>query len=100
MIHSLSSSEKISYLLVKYALRETITAKEHKRISQLADIRNRLVHYGRFPTKSSVDDDAIMFKRLTEFIIARILGLSPSNLHNTLEELEKFLNRVASKQPA
>lgn len=97
-IRSMSSSEKISFLLVNYALRKEITPSERKRINQLADIRNRLVHYGRFPIKGSVNDDAMLFTRLTEFIIARILDLSPSNLFNTLEQLEKFLSSGPPKK--
>lgn len=99
-IRLMSVAEKISFLLVKYALRKEITSAEHKRINQLADIRNRLVHYGRFPSRDPVNDDALMFTRLTEFIIAKVLGLSPSNVFNTLGKLEKFLNKGSSKRPA
>jgi hypothetical protein len=99
-IISLSSSEKISYLLVRYALRNKISRKEHERIKELAEIRNRLIHYGRFPDKGSVVDNAILFTRLTEFIIAKILGLSPSNLFNTFEQLESFLTEETTGKPA
>jgi hypothetical protein len=99
-IRSLSASEKISYLLVRYALRDEITEAEHRRVNALARIRNRLVHFGRFPNHGSVHNDAILFTRLTEFIIARILDLSPSNVLNTLEGLEDFLNNVAPRRPA
>ncbi len=99
-IRQLSAVEKISYVLVKYALRDEITEAERKRIESLAEIRNRLVHFGRFPERGSVHDDAVLFTKLTEFIIARILDLSPSNVLNTLERLEDFLSNVDSMVPA
>jgi hypothetical protein len=99
-IRLLSATEKISYLLVKYALRDEITEAERKRFESLAEIRNRLVHFGRFPERGSVHDDAILFTRLTEFIIARILDLSPSNVLNTMERLEDFLRSASPKVPA
>ena len=48
-LRSISSIDKIKFLLVKYAIKPEFTEVEHKRINTLADIRNRLVHYGRFP---------------------------------------------------
>jgi hypothetical protein len=99
-IRSLSASEKISYLLVNYAIRDRITEAEHQRINALATIRNRLVHFGRFPDQDPVHSDALLFVRLTEFIVARTLNLSPSNVLNTLERLEDFLNNVAPRRPA
>jgi len=82
-----------SFLLVKYALAGDIDNSSRKRIETLAEIRNRLIHFGRFPERGSVHDDAILFIRLTEFIITKILGLSPSNVFNTLENLEIFLGK-------
>ena len=98
-IQLLSATEKISYLSVKYALRDEITEAERKRIKSLAKIRNRLVHFGRFPERDLVHDDAILFTRLTEFIIARILDLSPSNVLNTMEGLEAFLGSAIPEVP-
>ena len=86
----MNSTEKIAFLLVKYALKGNINKNEKKRIESLAKVRNRLVHFGRIPEGSSVDD-AKLFIRLTEFIIAKILGLEPSNVFNTIEGLENFL---------
>ena len=65
-----------------------------KKIEALAEIRNRLIHFGRFPERESVRDDAILFIRLTEFVIAKTLGLSPSNVFNTVENLEKYLEKI------
>jgi len=94
-IQLMSSAEKISYLLVKYALSGEIDNVSRKRIEALAEIRNRLIHFGRFPERESVHDHAILFIRLTEFIISKILGLSPSNVFNTVENLEKYLGKIS-----
>lgn len=94
-IRQIDSIEKIKFLWVKYELIPAINETDHKRINKkikdLADIRNRLVHYGRFPEKSLVYDNALLFTRLTESIIARTLSLNPSNVFNTLEGLDSFL---------
>jgi hypothetical protein len=91
-IRQMSATEKISYVLVEYALRDEISEADRKRIEALAEIRNRLVHFGRFPDRGTVHDDAILFTKLTEFIIAKILNLFPSNVLNTMEKLEEFLS--------
>lgn len=90
----LSSIEKISFLLVRYALRGKIDNKSRSRIESLAEIRNKLVHFGRFPDRDKVHNDAVLFIRITEFVIAKTLGLSPSNLFNTMEKLEEFMNNI------
>jgi hypothetical protein len=90
-IISLSSFEKISYILVEYAIREEINNEDREKIKSLADIRNKLIHFGRFPERDSVRNEAELFIRITEFVIAKILGLSPSNLFNTIEKLDNFL---------
>lgn len=87
-----NSVEKISFLFEKYALVHEISATTRERIRSLSQIRNKLVHSGRFPEGSSVHNDADLFIRLTEFIIAKTLGLYPSNLFNTVEKLEEFLS--------
>jgi hypothetical protein len=89
----LSSTEKIAFLLVEYALKGEISKSDRERINSLAEIRNKLVHFGQFPKRGSVYRDARLFIRLTEFIIAKTLGLEPSNVFNTMEELEDFLKR-------
>jgi hypothetical protein len=90
----MGSVKKISFLLVKFALTGELDGSSRKRIEALAEIRNSLVHFGRFPERGSVHDDAILFIRLTEFITAKILGLSPSNVFNTVENLETFLGNI------
>ncbi|MBE0684356.1 MAG: hypothetical protein IH589_20820 [Anaerolineales bacterium] len=93
-IVTISSVEKISFLLVKFALTGEIDNNSRKKIEALAEIRNRLIHFGRFPERETVYDDAILFIHLTEFIIAKTLNLSPSNVFNTVEKLEKYLEKI------
>ena len=93
-IRQISTAEKISYMLVEYALRDEISETDRRRIEALANIRNRLIHFGRFPDRGAVHDDAVLFARLTEFVIAKILDLAPSNVLNTMEGLEEFLSRA------
>ena len=92
------STEKIAFLLVVYALKDEIGNSDRERIKSLANIRNRLVHFGHFPKRGSVYRDAVLFIRLTEFIIAKTLGLAPSNVFNTMEELENFLKRESESK--
>lgn len=91
-IQKLPSAEKISFLLVEYAPSSEITTPNKKRISELAGVRNRLVHFGKFPDVMA-EKNAELVIRLAEFIIAKILGLLPSNVFNTIEKLEQFFNR-------
>jgi len=92
-IHRINAKEKISFVLVNYALAGEIDNISKKRIETLAEIRNRLVHFGRFPEHDKVKNDAVLFIRMTEFVIAKTLGLSPSNVFTTIERLEEFLAR-------
>jgi len=102
------SAEKVAFLLVKYELKDNIGEEDRKQIEGLVGIRNELVHSGRFPKKEKnapkcgskdyleqelVYDDAILFIRLTEFIIAKTLGLLPSDVFDTKKRLEDFLTQ-------
>lgn len=93
-IQQLDSSEKIAFILTEFALKGEIDEHSRIRIRTLAEIRNRLIHFGKFSERDSVYDDAVLFVRLTEFVIAKILGLTPSNVFNTTEGLEKFLSNI------
>ncbi len=88
------SLQKIEFILTEFALKAEIDGPSTERIKTLANIRNRLIHFGKFPEQDSVYADAVLFVRLTEFVIAKILGLTPSNVFNTTEELEKFLSKI------
>ncbi len=96
-IHRISSVEKISYLLVKFAFVGEIDNKSRKKIRKLVDIRNRLVHFGKYPETNTKYEDATLFIRLTEFIVAKALGLAPSEIFNTMEKLEAFLENTQSR---
>jgi hypothetical protein len=90
-IRNIKSSEKIAFLLVTYAVRADLQEKEKARLESLASIRNRLLHFGQFPEQKSTIDDAVLFVRMTEMIVAKTLGLTPSPIFNTLEKLEEFI---------
>lgn len=87
----LRSIDKIAYILVQYALKDGISKDDRGKIQTLAEIRNRLIHFGRFPKRQSVYEEAQLFVRLTEFIITKVFELLPSNVFNTIEKFEKFL---------
>lgn len=93
-IQQIDSSDKIAFILTKFALTGDVDEKSKNRIKTLAEIRNRLVHFGKLPERDSVYDDAVLFVRITEFVIAKILGLDPSDVFSTTERLEKFLSKV------
>ena len=89
-IRKLSSVEKISFIFVKYDLAGKIDNHSRIQIRRLAETRNRLVHFGKFPELDQVHKDAELFIQLTESLIARILGLIPSNVLNTKERTNEF----------
>jgi hypothetical protein len=95
-INRLNAVEKLSYILSDYALRSDIDDGSRNRIQDWVEARNRLIHFGKFPEKDKVSEDAYLFIRLTEFIVAKTLNLIPSELFDTTKKLEEFL----SKQPA
>ncbi|MBK8905860.1 MAG: hypothetical protein IPM53_32055 [Anaerolineaceae bacterium] len=74
-IRTLSSTEKIAFLLVNFAFTNEVDSESAKRIESLAEIRNRLIHFGRFPERGNVHDNALFFIRLTEFLITTLTTL-------------------------
>ena len=97
-LRRLDSAEKIAFILTEYALCRQVDGASRERIVSLAEIRNTLVHDGRFPQRGAVHDDAVLFIRVTEFVIAKIFGLVPSNVFDTVGRLEQFLaTRPASR---
>ncbi|MCK5138557.1 MAG: hypothetical protein KAQ85_01840 [Thermodesulfovibrionia bacterium] len=90
-IEQMSSDKKISYILNKYFLKD-IDDGARKNIQRINKTRNRLVHFGK--KTDNVDfAEMNMFIRLTEQLIATILGLRPSNLFNSFDELDNFLKK-------
>ncbi|QDV72725.1 hypothetical protein Spa11_09070 [Botrimarina mediterranea] len=90
-IRKCSASEKVAFLLVRYALRSSLTDSEKRRVNELASVRNRLVHFGRLPDTERAREHAVMLIRITEWIVAAILELTPSHVFNTVDRLEEFL---------
>jgi hypothetical protein len=90
------SADKIAFLLVTHGVRERLQEREKKRITDLKEIRNRLVHFGQLPEKSSVSDDAMLFIHMTQWIVARTLGLQPSEAFDTLKRFKQFITKTAA----
>ena len=57
----------------------------------LVQIRNKLIHTGRFPDKQA-KDGAVLFVRITEKVVAQILGLAPSDVLGSLHKFKAFLS--------
>ena len=95
-IRNLSTVEKITFVLVHYGLAEQVDDRICEQMQKLINTRNRLVHVGRLPRDADVKH-TMLFIRLTEFVLAKILGLQPSNLFNTIEQLEAL--KHPSKEP-
>jgi len=89
-IRKFDSYEKISFVLSEYFLKK-IDNKAIEQIKKLAKIRNRLMHYGRIPEKTDIKE-MNLFIRLTEQLIAMTLGLKPSDILNSADNLQKFLD--------
>lgn len=98
-IQQLESSVKVGFILTRFDLKKDLDDLSRTRIKGLANIRNRLIHFGRLPDGDTVYDDAVLFVQLTEFIIAKTLGLSPSNIFNTTKKLEKFFADAHHHKP-
>jgi hypothetical protein len=80
---------KIRFILTEYGLREKISKQDEKSVNRLTLIRHRLSHDGTFAESDDVKA-AVLFIRLTEFVIAKILGLEPSDVFSQRERLDRF----------
>jgi hypothetical protein len=89
-IRNTNSREKIACLLEKFEIVDLVNNYVYSHIDGFKDIRNRLIHFGKFPEKDGVRSDAILFIQITEVIIAKILNLEPSNVLNTLDKVEEI----------
>jgi len=96
-IRRMPAGEKIAFVLSQYVLKESITNTDRKKIQNLVNIRNRLIHFGRFPEKGNVYNNVKLFINMTEFVIAKVLSLYPSNVFNTIERMERFFNNIPIK---
>lgn len=88
-LRNMPTVEKIAFVLVHYGFSEQVDAHTREQMQKLINTRNRLVHAGRLPTEADVKH-TMLFIRLTEFVLAKILGLEPANLFDTIEQLEAF----------
>jgi hypothetical protein len=86
----ITAIEKLSFILVRYRLLEKVEDYKKGRLRVFSRIRNNLVHQGAFIDEDTIDN-ARLFIEVTENVIARILGLEPSNVFNTQEHFQGFL---------
>lgn len=94
-IEQMSGDKKIAYILNTYFFKD-IDGVGWKNIKRINKTRNRLIHFG-IKTDEVDFEEMGMFVRLTEQLIAIILKLSPSNVFNSFESLDKFLKKTKSK---
>jgi hypothetical protein len=90
-IEKVHAKKKLAYILVSYGVKQSVPAAHKTKLAELVKIRNSLVHDGMFPT-THAQEVADIFIRLTEIVIARILGLEPSNVFSAEERFDRFLN--------
>ncbi len=87
-IQKMGGKEKITFVYNKYLGSPSQVSSE---IEPLAKARNRIIHYGIKPT--GTDNDSMeRFVRMTERLMAIILGLRPSYVLDGVERLRKTLN--------
>lgn len=99
-LRDFDSTAKITFLLLRFGLYTDIDDKAREMIKGLTSARNRLSHYGRFTEREDIKNDAQLFCELTAVIMAKILGLTPSDVFNTTDRLKEFLHRAKQvKEP-
>jgi len=90
-IENTYSRKKIAYILKRYGVKQSVPAAHEEKLKELVGIRNTLVHNGQFPSGKG-QEVADIFIRLTEIILASVLGLDPSNVFSAEERFDRFLN--------
>jgi hypothetical protein len=90
-IRKLPAKDKIAFLLTEYKIKDSVEKKDRKGLERFAKIRNHLVHTGSFPNKRA-HEGAELFIRVTERLVAQILGLTPSDVLGTLTKFDAFLS--------
>ncbi len=98
-----TAREKILYVAYKIlGLDDSMPMR--KRIDDLVQARNSLVHFGAFPQDDNTEftsyrESLSLFLELSEMVIVRSLNLgSPSNMFNTIERLEAWLTEKRHQQ--
>ena len=94
-IEKMSWDQKISYILSEYFLKN-IDDAARKNIQKIKNTRNHIIHFGK-KTEEIDFKEMQMFIRITEQLMAIILWLSPSNVFNSFEDLDKFLKQTKKK---
>lgn len=89
-IEQMSGEKKICFILNSYFLKN-IDEVARRNILKINKTRNRLVHFGKRANQAGYKE-MDMFIRLTEQLMAIVLGLSPSNVFNSFEQLDGLLN--------
>lgn len=85
-IIKLPASEKISFVLARYQIKNTLDVTDRKGIKRFVKMRNALVHAGRFVDENAIHD-ATLFVRVTAIIVAQSLGLSMSDVLGSQAQL-------------
>jgi len=89
-IRKLSPAEKITFLIHEYITKLKMNNRIKEKVKKLVRIRNRLIHYGKFPN-DQYDKDSLLIITMTEYIITKILGLTPTDVYHVKKKLEKYL---------
>jgi len=87
-----NAREKIRYVLTRYGLLDKITQSDAKNVDRLTLIRNRLSHDGSFERADDANA-ADLFIRITEFVVAKTLGLNPSEVFSPKRTVGSVLAR-------
>lgn len=90
-IRKLPAKEKVSFVIAKYKIKEQIESRDKKGLERLVLIRNKLIHTGRFPDEQS-KNGAELFVRITERVVAQMIGLTPSDVLGSLPGFQAFLS--------
>lgn len=90
-VSNVFARDKIAFVLQHYALQPKLDKTSSTRIQDIANIRNRLIHYGRFPVGPKAEHLAETFVRATEFVVAKILGLVAPDIYGSMKGFEQHL---------
>jgi len=91
VLETTDATMKIIFILEKY-FQISISATAREEIKRIKKARHALSHFGKIPTPVDIKEMEL-FIRLTEQVIAVILGLTPSNTFNSREGLDAFLKQ-------
>lgn len=90
-LNKIDAKDKIGDIIQRYGIKKVVPLPHRKKLGELVKIRNSLVHNGMFPSVYA-QGVAHIFVHLTEVVIAKILGLPPSDVFSAEERFGRFLN--------